>query len=66
MLIEKFHKKTGIGELLNTSLNTSLNIHDKPIVCQPLDIVNEILKNNNEAVNYIYVQDSLYKRKIKN
>ena len=62
MLIEKFHKKTGIGGLLNTSLN----IHDKPIVCQPLDIINEILKNNNKAINYVYVQDTLYKRKIKN
>ncbi|MDC0250824.1 hypothetical protein OAK11_01725 [Candidatus Pelagibacter sp.] len=62
MLIEKFYKKTGIGGLLNTSLN----IHDKPIVCQPLDIVNEILKNNNKAINYIYVQDTLYKRKNKN
>ena len=59
-LIEKFYKKTGIGGLLNTSLN----IHDKPIVCQPFDIVNEILKNNNKAINYIYVQDTLYKRKI--
>jgi carbamoyltransferase len=60
-LIEKFYKKTGIGGLLNTSLN----IHDKPIVCQPLDIVNEILKNNNKAINYIYIQDTLYQRKIK-
>ena len=58
-LIEEFYKKTGIGGLLNTSLN----IHDKPIVCQPLDIVNEILINNNKAINYIYVQDTLYKRK---
>ena len=59
-LIEKFYKKTGIGGLLNTSLN----IHDKPIVCQPVDIVNEILKGNNKAINYIYVQDTLYKRKV--
>ncbi len=58
-LIKKFHSKTGIGALLNTSLN----IHDKPIVCQPNDIVNEILKKNNRAINYIYVHDTLYKRK---
>ena len=44
-------------------LNTSINIHDKTIVSQPFDIINEILKNNNKAINYIYDQDTLYKRK---
>ena len=44
-------------------LNTSINIHDKLIVSQPFDIINEILKNNNKAINYIYDQDTLYKRK---
>ena len=58
-LIKKFKNLTGVGSLLNTSLN----IHDKPIVNKPTDIIKEILKKNNDKVNYIYIQDTLYIKK---
>ena len=60
-LIKKFKKITGVGGLLNTSLN----VHDKPIVCRPIDIINEffVSKNAIKNIEYIYVKDSLFKIK---
>ena len=58
-LIKEFKKITGIGALLNTSLN----IHDKPIVYQPTDIFEELLKNDKNNINYIFIEDTLYVRK---
>ena len=57
-LLQEFKKITGIGGLLNTSLN----IHDKPIINQPLDIINEILENNTAKVGYLFIEDTLYIR----
>lgn len=63
-LIKEFKKLTGIGGLLNTSLN----VHDKPIINQPTDIIKEILtgKKKIKNINYIFIEDFLYERKIKN
>ena len=60
-LLKKFKRLTGIGGLLNTSLN----VHDKPIICQPSDILKEIFNKEYNQINYIFVEDSLYVRKIK-
>ena len=57
-LIDHFYKKTGVGAVLNTSLN----IHGKPIVNHPIEIVNEILMQN-IPLNYILINDNLYSRK---
>lgn len=57
-LISEFKKLTGIGALLNTSLN----IHGKPIVCQPTDLLNEILMAN-IPLKYIFVDPVFYVRK---
>lgn len=63
-LIKEFKKITGIGGLLNTSLN----IHDKPIINQPTDIIKEILKGKKKIkkINYIFIENWLYERKFKN
>ena len=57
-LIDYFYKKTGVGAVLNTSLN----IHGKPIVNHPIEIVNEILMQN-IPLNYILINDNLFSRK---
>ena len=62
-LLKEFEKKTNIGALLNTSLN----VHDKPIVCKPNDIINEFLINDNaiKNIDYIYVENTLFSLKKK-
>ena len=57
-LISEFYKLSGIGALLNTSLN----VHEKPIVQNPTEILGEILTGANIPLNYIYIQKTLYKR----
>lgn len=57
-LISEFRKITDIGGLLNTSLN----IHEKPIVHKPIDIINEILVDKSVPLRYILVENSLYIR----
>ena len=57
-LIKEFKKITGIGGLLNTSLN----IHDKPIIRQPMDILSEILKSDFTKINYIFVNGYLFEK----
>ena len=59
-LLRQFKKLTGIGGLLNTSLN----IHDKPIIHKPTDILKEILKDDLNKVKYLYVEDTLYEKKM--
>ena len=59
-LISEFYKLSGIGALLNTSLN----VHEKPIVQKPTEILDEILTGANIPLNYIYIQNTLYKRKV--
>ena len=56
-IISEFKKLTGVGALLNTSLN----IHGKPIVSQPTDLLAEILYEG-IPLNYLYIQGALYKR----
>ena len=58
-LISEFKKLTGIGALLNTSLN----VHDKPIICQPTDLIKELISNKETLANYIYVEDTLFIKK---
>ncbi len=56
LLLEAFEAITGVGCLLNTSLN----IHGKPIVFNPIDIVNEILMNQLVKLNFIRIGSDLY------
>jgi len=58
-LICEFKKLTGIGALLNTSLN----VHDKPIICQPMDLIKELLSNKDTLANYIFIEDTLFIKK---
>tara|TARA_B100001123_G_C15342362_1_gene1035547 strand:- start:6957 stop:8768 length:1812 start_codon:yes stop_codon:yes gene_type:complete len=60
-LIKEFKKITGIGAVLNTSLN----LHEKPIVSKPVDIINEFLKLGKNYLKYIYIKDTLYILKTK-
>ena len=57
-LIQKFKEISGIGALLNTSLN----IHGRPIVAQPTDLLNEILKEG-IPLKYILIDKNFYMRK---
>ena len=60
-LISAFKQETGIGALMNTSLN----MHEFPVVNNPKDIINEIiLKNKNVNFN-ILINDNLFIKKIK-
>lgn len=58
-LIKEFKKISGIGSLLNTSLN----IHEKPIVSKPIDILNEFIKDKKIFIKHIYIEDTLYSLK---
>ena len=58
MLIKNFESLTGIGGLLNTSMN----LHDKPIISSPQDIINEIISDKSVDINHMYVH-TLYIRK---
>lgn len=55
-LISEFEKLTGIGALLNTSLN----LHGFPIVCAPKDAI-EIIDNS--KIDMMLINDILIKRK---
>ena len=58
-LISAFKQETGIGALMNTSLN----MHEFPVVNNPKDIINEIiLKNKNVNFN-ILINDNLFIKK---
>jgi carbamoyltransferase len=56
-IINALYDLTGVGAVLNTSLN----IHGKPIVMKPVDIVNEILLEG-VPLNYILVNNILFTR----
>ena len=58
LLLKNFKKLTGIGGLLNTSLN----IHDKPIIHNPSDILNEIINNDLNKIKYLFIDDTLYEK----
>ena len=59
-IISEFEKLTGVGALLNTSLN----IHGKPIVHEPINVVEEILMHDLVDLNYIVFDDILIRSKI--
>lgn len=58
-IIKAFEKRTGIGAVLNTSLN----IHGKPIVRKPIDIAEEILSNADVRLDNIFVDGVLFSKK---
>ena len=58
-LLKEFKKITGIGALLNTSLN----LHEKPIIYKPIDIINEFILLDKNYLEYIYIEDTLYELK---
>jgi carbamoyltransferase len=55
-LIKKFKKYSGIGAVLNTSLN----IHEKPIIMDPKDIIKDFILTKNIFIDNIYVHDTLF------
>ena len=55
-LLKEFEKLTGVGALLNTSLN----IHGKPIVYKPLNIVEEILMNELVKLHFIKIEHDIF------
>ena len=60
-LIKTFKKYSGIGAVLNTSLN----IHEKPIIMDPIDIVKDFIKTKKILIDNIYVHDTLFTLKKK-
>ena len=58
-LLSLFNKKSGLPGVLNTSLN----IHGKPIIQKPIDIVNELLKVPEISINNIIVDKYFFKLK---
>ena len=58
-IISNFKKITGIGGLLNTSLN----MHEFPIVTQPMDIIKEIIKKNNNLNFDILIDNNFFQLK---
>lgn len=57
-LIKKFKDKTGVGAVLNTSLN----IHGKPIVSAPREIAEEILSDPKVTLSHLLVGNCFLKR----
>ena len=57
-IIKAFEDLTGIGAVLNTSLN----IHGKPIVMEPHQIADEILTADGVDLNHLYVNGTLLRR----
>ena len=55
-IIKEFERLTGIGAVLNTSLN----IHEKPIVLRPTDIIDEIIEGGDISLPYLFVGGHLY------
>ena len=55
-LIKEFKKISGIGAVLNTSLN----IHEKPIIMDPQDIVNDFIISKKIFIDNIYVYNTLF------
>ena len=60
-LIKTFKKYSGIGAVLNTSLN----IHEKPIIMDPIDIVQDFIITKKILIDNIYVHDTLFTLKKK-
>jgi len=58
-IIKSFQKLTGIGGVLNTSLN----LHGDPIVCSPRDAIQTLQKSQ---IDILILEDIIIKRAIKN
>lgn len=58
-IVKEFEKLTGIGGVLNTSFN----IHGKPIVCKPIEAVKEIFEHPTVNLDYLLMNNTLLKRK---
>ena len=58
-IIKNFSKTSGIGAVLNTSLN----MHEYPIVTNPMNILNEIIKKNEDINFNILIENNLFIRK---
>jgi carbamoyltransferase len=58
-IIKEFENITSVGAVLNTSFN----IHGRPIVHKPIDAVNEVLKHELVDLNYVVIEDLLLKKK---
>lgn len=58
-LLKLFYKKSGLPGVLNTSLN----IHGKPIVKNPVDIANELLNVSKISINNIIIDKYFFKLK---
>jgi len=58
-LLTRFHARTGMGGVLNTSLN----IHGKPIVWKPVDIANELLSVESIDLNNLLIGDRFFRRR---
>lgn len=52
-IINSFKKFTGVGALLNTSLN----IHSKPIVHKPIDLFKEVISNKDVKLDTIVINN---------
>ncbi len=57
-LLSRFRELTGLGGVLNTSLN----IHGKPIVMRPIDVAEELLSQENVAIDDILVGNRFFTR----
>jgi len=58
-IIKEFERLTGVGAILNTSLN----IHGKPIVWKPVDAVEEVLSHELVNLEYVVFEDVLLEKK---
>jgi carbamoyltransferase len=58
-IITEFSKLTGVGALLNTSLN----IHGRPIVHKPINVINEILLHPLVELKYFVFDNFLISRR---
>lgn len=58
-LINAFKNVSGIGAVLNTSLN----MHEFPIITSPSDIIREIINKNNSINFNILIEDCLFIKK---
>ena len=58
-ILKAFERRTGVGGVLNTSLN----IHGRPIVRTPLDLVKEVLANASVNLPYVLLGSVLLRRR---
>lgn len=58
-IIKEFENLTGVGGVLNTSFN----IHGKPIVHKPVDAAKEVLSHESVYLKYVLFNDILISRK---